>query len=144
MTTLLYLCQSQRRARRVLRPEARLAVPTCTLWASSVNILPSGWNCLSGVDGDHVILSAGASVVRRLSGGSEGIQCPWDVRSQLTTPKQPPLLPPQPLSSTPPGWKRAEAETEAPEKQHHGDSLRAWSASYLQGPAQNKNAGPPC
>lgn len=76
MTTLLHFCQSQQSARLVLRPESGLAVPTCALWVSSMGVLSSDWNCLSGVDGDHGMLLAGASTVRRLSGGLRGHEVP--------------------------------------------------------------------
>lgn len=53
-------------------------------------ILSSGWNCLSGVGGDRGIVSAGASTVRRLSGGLRGHEVPWDVRFQLMAPEHSP------------------------------------------------------
>lgn len=144
MTTLLHFCHSQQSARLVLRPESWRAVPTSPcgspVSASSplVGIAFQGWTETIACSRLVPVLFIGGQ------GALEGIKCPWEDRSQLPSPEQPPLLPPHPLSSTLPSWKGAEAETEASEKQHHGVSLRAWSASYLQGPAQNGNVGPPC
>lgn len=102
MTTLLHFCQLQQSARQVLRPERCLAAPTCTQWVSSIGVLSSDWNCLSGVM-ETVPFSPLVPVLSvGCQGASEGIRCPWEVRSQLTTPEQRPhpCASPAPLFSS--------------------------------------------
>lgn len=142
MTSLLHFWHSKQSTRLVLGPESWLARHTCTVWVFRIVFLSSGWNCLSGltsgkhwmgmgVGGYPAILSAGDNTVHRLPRGlkglSGGIQCPWEVRSQLKIPQQPFLCLPNPSLSVLPAVR----EMRAPEKQHQAVGLWAQPASLI-------------